>query len=241
MNPKAASSPRPRSGSAPILLNVEDFDDARFLRSRVFRTAGYDVVEAATAGEAFQAAAVNRPSVALIDVNLPDASGITLCDTLKRLHPDLPVLLISAVSLSSDAQTAALAAGASGYLREPVPAEMLIDSVRQAMARPAPSDSNPWLVTDANGVILEASTTGARLLSASPRGLQRRNLLIFFEQEREAWRDAMTRAAVGERVCRSGRVRPKERKPVMVRVEIAKAEPRSSSDLIWVFDTKLAE
>jgi DNA-binding response OmpR family regulator len=228
-------------GTAPVLLNVEDFDDARFLRSRLFRRAGYEVVEAATAGEAFQAASVSRPSIALIDVNLPDSSGITLCDTLRRLHAELPVLLISAVSLSSDAELAGLAAGASGYVREPVAPETLVSTVRKAMSAPEPLESDPWLVTDTNGIILEASMPGARLLSATPRGLQRRNLLIFFEQERDAWRDAMTRASVGERVFRAGRVRPKERKPLMVRVQIAKAEPQTSSELLWVFDTKAAD
>jgi PAS domain-containing protein len=86
------------------------------------------------------------------------------------------------------------------------------------------------------GTIVDANTAGARLLSGTPRGLLRRNLLVFFEQERDAWRQAMMRATLGERVQRSGRVRPKERRPVTVRVEITKADGDSHAALLWLFE-----
>jgi CheY-like chemotaxis protein len=237
----AAARERHRTGSSPILLNVEDFDQSRYRRTVLLSAAGFHVIEAASAGEALTVATRQPPSVALIDVQLPDASGITLCDTLKRLQPQLPVVMISAVMMSRDVQEAALAAGAYTFLGEPVPTETLVRSVEDALnGFAAQRESDTWVATDAAGIILEASPSGARLLSGTPRGLQRRNLIVFFEQDREGWSNAMTRASAGERVHRSGRLRPKERRPVHVRVALERAPDLSPALLVWTFDTDAA-
>ena len=226
--------------SVPTLLNVEDFEPSRFRRTRIFRAAGYKVVEAATAREALTAAALRQLSVALIDVFLPDSNGIDLCDTLKRLHPNMPVLLISSAGISPQIRDAGLAAGADGYLGEPVESETLLRSVGNALSGgAAETTSDTWLVTDSRGIILEASTPAARLLSASQRGLRQRSLIVFFEQDRDGWRDAMTRASRGERVVRSGHLRPKERRPIRVHVEIQKTTGEIAPPMLWSF--RLAE
>jgi CheY-like chemotaxis protein len=236
--PASLAPPEQVNSEDPVLLNVEDFEASRDLRTRVFRAAGYQVIEAASAGEALSVASRLRPSVALIDVNLPDSSGITLCDTLKRIHPELPILLISAADLSAEAQEAGLAAGASAYLGEPVASETLVSSVESVLnGKAARHQSDTWVVTDAQGAILEASALGARLLSGTARGLLRRSLLVFFEQDREAWRAAMTRASTGERVRRTGRLRPKERRPVMVRVMVERVPGVTPPLMLWTFDT----
>jgi CheY-like chemotaxis protein len=226
----------------PTLLNVEDFEPTRFLRTRLFRRAGYKVIEASCAGEALQAAARYPLTIALIDVNLPDASGITLCDTLKRLSPNLPVLLISALATDADLQQAAQAAGANGYLAEPVATDALLRTVAQAMNGEIPrQDVETWVVTDRQGFIIDSSSLGARMLSGTIRGLQHRSLLMFFEQDREGWRDAMMRAAQGERVLRAGRLRPKERRPIGVRVEIEKTTTDTPPALLWNFRPDAAD
>ena len=222
--------------SVPTLLNVEDFEPSRFRRTRIFRAAGYKVVEAASAREALAAAAKLQLSIALVDVFLPDSNGIELCDTLKRLHPELPVLLISAAGISPQIREAGLAAGAHSYLGEPLESDVLLRSVGNALTGvSAQSPSDTWLVTDSRGVIVEASTLGARLLSASQRGLRQRSLLVFFEQDRDGWRDAMTRASRGERIVRSGHLRPKERRPIRVQVEIQKTTDEIAPPLLWSF------
>jgi CheY-like chemotaxis protein len=226
--------------SVPTLLNVEDFEPSRFRRTRIFRAAGYNVVEAATAREALAAAALHQLSVALIDIVLPDSNGIELCDTLKRLHPELPVLLISSMAISPQIRNAGFAAGADGYLGEPVESETLLRSVGNAMSGvAAETASDMWLVTDSRGLILETSTSAAHLLSTSQRGLRQRSLIVFFDQDRDGWRDAMTRATSGERVVRSGHLRPKERRPVRVHVEIQKTNAEVGRPVLCSF--RLAE
>jgi CheY-like chemotaxis protein len=225
--------------TAPVLtlLNVEDFAPSRFVRTRILRDAGYDVIEAASAGEALHAAMRHAVAGALIDVNLPDASGIELCGTLRRLNPALAVLLISAGSLSAEAMEAGLAAGANAYLGEPVASQLLVRSVGIALNGESrqTQDCETWVVTNHHGSILYASGLGARLLSGTPRGLKDRNLIVFFEQDRDQWRDAMARASCGDRVLRSGRLRPREHRPIPVRVQIEKADDEMPPALLWTF------
>ena len=230
-----ATGPEPTAPLMPTLLNVEDFEPARNRRTRLFRTAGFRVVEAASAREALAAAARRPISIALIDINLPDSNGIELCDTLRRLQPDLPVLLISAAGISAEVRQAGLAAGACSYIGEPVESEVLLRSVGDALTGAAEPLPDTWLITDVRGTILEASTLGAHLLSASQRGLRQRSLIVFFEQDRDGWRNAMVRADRGERVVRMGQLRPKEHRPIRVQVQIQKTSDGGAPYLLWSF------
>lgn len=229
-----SNSPSKHDTPGPVVLNVDDFAPTRFLRTRLFRKAGFSVVEAASATEALSAVSRAPVSVALIDVNLPDSNGIALCDTVKRLHPQVPVLLISAFTISDDLREAGLAAGAYSCLGEPVAPEALIGSINDALAGltdSAPSTS--WVVTDHLGFIVDASPEGAELLNGTVRGLQQRNLLVFFDRDRDAWRAAVERAANGDRVVLEGRLRPKERRPFTVGVEIVRTTSWDRPALVW--------
>ena len=93
-----------------------------------------------------------------------------------------------------------------------------------------------WVVTDATGTLLEASREAAEMLNLSTIGLRRRQLLVFFDGEREHWRQALHAAAAGLTVDLEGAVRPREKRPVRVRAEITKAHDWPSSDaLLWTF------
>ena len=76
------------------------------------------------------------------------------------------------------------------------------------------------------------------MLSGTPRGLQHRSLLLYFEQDRAAWQEAMIRAGRGERIIRSGRLRPKERRPITVRTEIRRTMDDMPAALVWSFRTE---
>lgn len=70
---------------------------------------------AATAEEALATAAASEPDFMLIDVSLPDMSGIELARTLHDRHPDLPLAMLSGHREQSHVEQA-LAAGARGYV-----------------------------------------------------------------------------------------------------------------------------
>jgi response regulator RpfG family c-di-GMP phosphodiesterase len=80
------------------VLNVEDHDGARFLRTRTLEKAGYTVVEATTAGEAI-ALGTSEASlkVALLDVGLPDGDGFRVCEQLKTHRPAIRVVMITSM------------------------------------------------------------------------------------------------------------------------------------------------
>ena len=225
----------------PVLMYVQQAGPSRHLRVRLVRESGFHVLEAGSAREALAAAMRQRPAAALIDITLPDSSGIVLCDMLTRLHPGLPVLLVSTASLSPEAHEAGLSAGAQGCVSDALPAEAILQRLNGSLDdQPARGDTEMWVATDYDGTILETSTLGARLLSGTHRGLLRRNLLVFFEQDRDAWRSAMGRASAGERVFRAGRLRPKERRPLMVRVEVERTADATRPMLLWTFHTDAA-
>jgi DNA-binding NarL/FixJ family response regulator len=84
--------------------------------------------EAATARAAAEQAALAEPDVVLVDVSLPDMSGIDLVRALRRQHPDLVMAMFSGHAERSYLKSA-LAAGANGYVVKGDAVE-LIEAVR---------------------------------------------------------------------------------------------------------------
>ena len=93
-----------------------------------------------------------------------------------------------------------------------------------------------WVVTDCYGLMLAASREAANMLNLSVAGLRSRQLLMFFDGEREHWNQALRAAASGLMVDREGAVRPRDRRPVLVRAEITRAQDWCDGDaLLWTF------
>jgi len=120
-----------RIDAAPVVLNVDDYPSTRYMRTRILRGAGFNVVEAATGQEALKAASTTRPGVILLDVHLPDMSGFEVCQRLKA-DPStaaIPVVHLSASFITPADRAAGLEGGADGYLVEPVEHLVLLATV----------------------------------------------------------------------------------------------------------------
>jgi CheY-like chemotaxis protein/signal transduction histidine kinase len=121
------------TGSDRTILVVED--DARFARQLLdlAHELGFKCLVAATAQEALDVAAQYRPSAVLLDVGLPDSSGLSVLDRLK--HDDrtrhIPVHVVS----GSDYERAAMSLGAVGYMLKPVKRDELIGAFKALEAR----------------------------------------------------------------------------------------------------------
>ena len=90
----------------------------------------FDVVgEAATARQAAGRIVATRPDVAVLDVRLPDGSGIDVCRELSTRAPDVRSIMLTAYD-DDDALLAAVIAGAYGYVRKDVQANGLVDAIR---------------------------------------------------------------------------------------------------------------
>jgi len=125
-------------GAAGAPITVFLLDDHEVVRRGVrdlLETAGDIVVvgEASTAEEAIQRVEATSPQVAVLDVRLPDGSGIEVCRELRSRHPDLKCLMLTSFG-DDEALFDAIMAGAAGYVLKEVRSAALIDSVRRVAA-----------------------------------------------------------------------------------------------------------
>ena len=101
--------------------------------------AGYEVDVATTAAEALARAAAHPPAGVILDLVLPDGSGIDVCRELRR-WTNAPVLVLSALGDEQE-KIAALDAGADDYVTKPFGIEELLARLRAALRRvDAPTD-----------------------------------------------------------------------------------------------------
>lgn len=91
------------------------------------------VGEAATGNEALTEAWRLRPDVVLLDYRLPDAGGHEICRRLKAKQPEVRVLFLSSYAANTTA-TAALEAGADGYLLKENDAQKIVDAIHSVRA-----------------------------------------------------------------------------------------------------------
>lgn len=213
------------------ILNVEDNSPARFLKSRILERAGFQVVEASTCADAIRTAADERLNLVLLDLRLPDGDGYDVCERIKARRPALPVVMITATYGTVQGRHDGLACGADAYLIEPVPAERLVYVIRNFLGPgdTTPVDLDAWVVTDERGTVLEISGPGHRLLNLSARGALGRNLTAFFGGERYHVFSDLTRALDGQVREREIQMRPRDRKPFLVRFELSR-EPSANGD-----------
>ncbi|MCL4445554.1 MAG: response regulator transcription factor [Actinobacteria bacterium] len=88
---------------------------------------------AGTVEEALNRIPACRPDVALLDVRLPDGSGIEVCREIRSIMPEVACLILSAYS-GDDAIFSAVMAGAAGYILKDVRVDGLIEDIRKASA-----------------------------------------------------------------------------------------------------------
>lgn len=102
-----------------IILNVDDIEAQRYVKTRDLKAAGFDVIEARTGAEALRLVEEQRPPVVLLDVQLPDISGFEVCAFIKQKWPEVMVLQTSATFTDSSHRILGLNAGADSYLVQP--------------------------------------------------------------------------------------------------------------------------
>lgn len=113
------------------ILITDDDPESLLLMTTVLRRDGYEVLESKTGRGCLDAMMAYRPALVLLDVKLPDTSGIEVCRQIKA-SPDLEdtfVILTSGVYVSSERQADGLNAGADGYIIKPISNKELVARV----------------------------------------------------------------------------------------------------------------
>ena len=131
------------------ILIVDDESSIRELLSMHLEERGFAVLSAATGADAIRLATEGAPSAIILDMRLPDASGIDLIPELKKRAADAPVVMITA---HHDMATTILAmkAGAFDYIHKPIDIETLDVALARALEVRRLSRGSDYLSVEAN-------------------------------------------------------------------------------------------
>jgi len=111
----------PMSTKQKTVMIIEDEVDAAELFSEMMRINGFRVIKMFSSAPAIPIIAQEKPDLILLDVMMPDISGLEVLRYIRR-EPDLagiPVIILSAKSMPTDIKNG-IEAGASVYLTKPV-------------------------------------------------------------------------------------------------------------------------
>ena len=123
-------------GSAKIRVFL--LDDHEVVRRGLADLMGLEddlelVGEASTAAEAVARIHATSPDVAVLDVRLPDGSGVEVCREVRSMHPDLKALMLTSYA-DDEALFDSIMAGASGYCLKDIRGQDLIGAIRAVAA-----------------------------------------------------------------------------------------------------------
>ena len=121
------------------LLLVDDDPDLLKLLSMRLTAAGHRVTSVESAEAALTQLAVAWPQLVVSDVQLPGRDGLALFDEIRKRHPALPVILLTAHGTIPDA-VEATARGVFSYLTKPFDGKALLDKVNEALALAPPAE-----------------------------------------------------------------------------------------------------
>jgi two-component system, NtrC family, response regulator PilR len=110
------------------ILHVDDDPDIRLLISASLTDFGYVVATGGTVAEGLELATEYKFDLCILDVRLPDGTGIELCQHINDLQPGVPVIYYSAYA-SDEEQEAALSVAGDAYLKKPVSAAVLEETI----------------------------------------------------------------------------------------------------------------
>lgn len=166
----------------PSVLVVEDDTAFRGVLVRALDERGYDAYGVGTGADALAAAQHDSPEMAVVDLRLPDMSGLDVVRELKAIDAATLVVVLTGYGSIATALEA-IRLGATHYLTKPTDADHILEAFERGLAARPPSlavdtpslarvewEHIQRVLTDCHGNISEA----ARVLSMHRRSLQRK-------------------------------------------------------------------
>jgi two-component system OmpR family response regulator len=101
------------------ILHVDDHQDTRLVMAALLQDRGYGVMTAGSVAEALELAKEIHFDLYILDVRLPDGTGVELCQKLRGVCPGIPILYYSAYGDPAEVESA-LAICGDAYLKKPV-------------------------------------------------------------------------------------------------------------------------
>jgi len=119
--------------NVPKILVVDDNEQVRELLQDFLEARGYAVSLAEDGQQALAAVEAEPPDLLLLDLMMPGVTGIAVLKQLRQTHPELSVLVLTAVD-EAEVAGAALDLGALDYLTKPLDLPLLERAVKDALA-----------------------------------------------------------------------------------------------------------
>lgn len=160
------------------LLLVDDDAILRERLARALRDRGYPTSTAGTANDAVSVFASERPDLVVLDLRMPDRSGIELLRDLIACDPDLPVVMMSAYGSISTAVDA-IRCGALDFVVKPADVDTLLAAFGREAGEPVaePGDTPSLARTEWEHIQRVLTECGGNISQAARRlGLHRRTL-----------------------------------------------------------------
>ncbi len=129
-----------------VILVVEDNEQNLELVDFLLEESGAEVRKARDASEAWEQLARGNPDLILMDMQLPEADGLTLVAQIRRdpALAEIPVIALTAHAMRGDRERF-IAGGCDGYISKPINVETFVSEVGRYLGpeKPADSDGSP--------------------------------------------------------------------------------------------------
>jgi two-component system cell cycle response regulator DivK len=119
-----------------VILYIEDNVDNRTLIRRILTAEGYELKEAANAGEALATLNLMHPDLILMDINMPDVDGYTLTAQIRAMSgfESVPIVALTANVMRGDRERS-LEAGCDGYIQKPIDIDILPQQIERYLRK----------------------------------------------------------------------------------------------------------
>ena len=118
------------------ILHVDDHQDTRLMMAALLQDCGYGVLTAGSVAEGLELAREINFDLYILDVRLPDGTGVELCQKLRGMNSQIPILYYSAYGDEADHQSALNTCG-DAYLKKPVCIADIQETIAKLLAERA--------------------------------------------------------------------------------------------------------
>ncbi len=122
------------------LLAVDDDADIRTVLKANLGLHGFDVITAANLAEARDIIKITLPALIILDLTLPDGDGLDFCEEFKAIHPQIPVIMLTARDKLQD-KIIGLETGADDYVVKPFETCELLARIRARLRHTQPTEN----------------------------------------------------------------------------------------------------
>jgi len=157
------------------ILVVDDEEKIRETLRGVLSDEGYEVADASDGRTALESLRRERPDLLILDVWLPEIDGITLLEEVKRIHAELPVIIICGHA-NIEAAVRATRLGAADFIEKPFSLDALLASIARALGKAdgeggGPVESAVPLAREGEAWAVRPQKTIGKSVVASGQGL----------------------------------------------------------------------